>query len=312
MTALLCETVTGRTLAELVAGRDNASAADMVELRLDGVADLDVARALHGRRGPALVTCRPVWDGGRFEGGEAARLRLLAEAVAHGAEYVDVEWRAVQEDSKVADLVGAHAARVVLSVHDFSGVPADVCARARAMRGVGTALLKVAVTARRLSDTLPLLDIARGGHAVVGGMGDAGVPSRLLASRFGSRWTYAGAGVAPGQMPAARMAEVYRFRSVGPETALYGVVGDDVMRSSRPAMLNAAFTEAGIDAVCVPLRAADREDLRAFTQALGFADVVGDGTALDEAERQFESWTGRRPTPDLMRAAAVRETGGPR
>ena len=38
-------------------------------------------------------------------------------------------------------------------------------------------------------------------------MGNAGVVTRLLASRFGSRWTYAGNGVAPGQVPAARMLE---------------------------------------------------------------------------------------------------------
>ena len=48
--SLLCETVTGRSMAELIAARDAATAADMVELRLDGVADLDVAGALAGRR----------------------------------------------------------------------------------------------------------------------------------------------------------------------------------------------------------------------------------------------------------------------
>jgi len=42
-TSLLCETVTGRTMAELLAARDNATHGDMVELRLDGVAGLDVA-----------------------------------------------------------------------------------------------------------------------------------------------------------------------------------------------------------------------------------------------------------------------------
>ena len=55
----LIETVTGGTMAELRAARDASRRADMVELRLDGVANLDVAGALAGRSQPIVVTCRP-------------------------------------------------------------------------------------------------------------------------------------------------------------------------------------------------------------------------------------------------------------
>ena len=58
--ALLCETVTGRSMAELLAARDRATAGDLVELRLDGVVDLDVAAALHGRSRPAVALSRAV------------------------------------------------------------------------------------------------------------------------------------------------------------------------------------------------------------------------------------------------------------
>jgi len=85
-TALLCETVTGRTMAELVVARDEATHGDMVELRLDGVSDLDVAGALQGRRVPAVVTCRPTWEGGRFDGTEEERARILHLALEAGAE----------------------------------------------------------------------------------------------------------------------------------------------------------------------------------------------------------------------------------
>ena len=264
--SLLCETVTGATMAELTAARDGAAAADMVELRLDGVRDLDVAQALRGGHVPMIATCRPTWEGGRFDGGEEERRGVLARALALGAAYVDIEWRAGFDD-----LIRANSSRVVVSSHDFAGVPDDLGTRARAMRSTGAALIKVAVTAARLSDTLPLLDIAKGGDAVVIGMGDAGVPSRLLASRFGSRWTYAGSGIAPGQVPAARMVDQFRFRTVGARTALYGVVGDNVMHSVSPAMHNAACAAAGLDAVYVPLRAADFADFLVFADALGIA-----------------------------------------
>ena len=264
--SLLCETVTGATMAELTAARDAAVAADMVELRLDGVRDLDVAQALHGGYVPMIATCRPAWEGGRFDGSEEERRRVLARALALGAAYVDIEWRAGFDD-----LIRANGSRIVVSSHDFAGVPDDLGTRARAMRSTGAALIKVAVTAARLSDTLPLLDIAKGGDAVVIGMGDAGVPSRLLASRFGSRWTYAGNGVVPGQVPAARMVDQFRFRTVGARTALYGVVGDNVMHSVSPAMHNAACAAAGLDAVYVPLRAADFADFLSFADAMGIA-----------------------------------------
>ena len=40
--------------AQSLAGRHEATAADMVELRLDGVEDLDVPQALHGRTRPSI------------------------------------------------------------------------------------------------------------------------------------------------------------------------------------------------------------------------------------------------------------------
>ncbi|MFI5177210.1 MAG: type I 3-dehydroquinate dehydratase, partial [Vicinamibacterales bacterium] len=74
MSALVCETVTATSMAELRAARDRATDADLVELRLDGVTDVDVAGALAGRRRPVIVTCRPSWEGGRWNGFEAKRL----------------------------------------------------------------------------------------------------------------------------------------------------------------------------------------------------------------------------------------------
>ena len=116
-TALLCETVTGRSMAELLAARDGATHGDMVELRLDGVADLDVAGALAGRRVPVVVTCRPTWEGGRFDGSEEKRAEILARAIDAGAEYVDIEWRAIGQSNGVdfGGIVRRGPARVVVS-----------------------------------------------------------------------------------------------------------------------------------------------------------------------------------------------------
>jgi len=255
-------------MAELIAARDAVTRADMIELRLDGVGDLDVAEALEGRTLPAIVTCRPAWEGGRFDGAEEERRSILSDALDRGADYVDVEWRA-----GFADLIARDPRRIVLSSHDFQRVPEDLAARATAMRQAGAGTVKIAVAAAGLSDALVLQPIAAEGDAVVIAMGDAGLPSRLLASRFGSRWTYAGEVIAPGQIPAARMLDEFRFRDIGPSTAIYGVVGNNVMHSLSPAMHNAAFRAAGLDAVYVPLPAADFSDLMAFAEAMHIEGV---------------------------------------
>ena len=263
MGSLLCETVTAGSMGDLCAARDRATRADMVELRLDGVSDLDVAGALAGRRKPVVATCRASWEGGRFDGSEEERHRILASAFAHGAEFVDVEWQAGFQD-----LVDAHASRAVVSWHCFDQPPADLAGRVRAMRATGAATIKVAVRTPRLSDTVPLAAIGREGGAVVIGMGDAGLPSRLLATRFGARWTYAGHGVAPGQIPAAEMLDRFRFRDIGAATRLFGVVSQSAVHSLSPAMHNRAFADAGIDAVYVPLSTDTFEDFLAFADAM--------------------------------------------
>jgi 3-dehydroquinate dehydratase/shikimate dehydrogenase len=255
-------------MGELCGARDRAAGADLVELRLDTVDRPDVSGALAGRPTPVIVTCRPEWEGGFFRGSEEDRLGLLAEAQALGAEYVDIEWRADH-----AALVKATGGRgVVISTHDFKGVPADLPQRVRAMRGTGAEVVKVAVTATRLSDCLALLPLAReDSPAAVMAMGLPGLPSRVLGARFGSCWTYAGNGVAPGQIPVSRMLEEFRFRSIGPDTAVYGLLGRPVSHSVSPAMHNAAFAAADLDAVYLPLEADSFDDFDELARALGIA-----------------------------------------
>jgi 3-dehydroquinate dehydratase type I len=122
--ALLCETVTGDTVAALIAARDAAVAGDLVEVRLDGVRNVDVAAVLAGRKKPVIVTCRAAFEGGRFDGSEDERRTILGRALDLGAEFVDVEWQA-----GFTDLVARDPARVVLSWHSFDRMPADLAER---------------------------------------------------------------------------------------------------------------------------------------------------------------------------------------
>src|SRR5207302_2607897 len=64
------------------------------------------------------------------------------------------------------------------------------------------------------------------------------------------------------------MLDEFRFRAVGRDTALYGVAGNNVTHSMSPLVHNAAFDAAHLDAVYVPLRAADFDDFLSFADAM--------------------------------------------
>src|SRR4029453_3972661 len=117
---------------------------------------------------------------------------MLNGALEMGAEYVDVEWRA-----RFDDIISARKGRrIVLSSHDFDGVPADLAARLQVMRATGAEVVKVVAQARTLSDCVPLFNmgaqIGRRSGVVLIAMGEHGLATRVLADRFGSAWTYAG------------------------------------------------------------------------------------------------------------------------
>lgn len=270
----LCATVGGTTMADLRRARDEAAeVADLVEVRLDSVGDPDAAGALEGRRGPVLVTCRPAWEGGAFRGSEEARLALLERAWSLGAEFVDVESRA---PGATAFLERTGGERVVLSEHHFDQAPPDLDGRLGALCASRAAVVKVAVAVARLQDTLRLFAWGRAHRdrgVVALGMGAAGLPTRILAAHAGSRWTYAGDGWAPGQIPPRRLLDEFRYRRVTPTTAVYGVLGRPIGHSLSPALHNAAFEALGVDAVYVPLEASNEDDFATFADALGVAGV---------------------------------------
>jgi 3-dehydroquinate dehydratase/shikimate dehydrogenase len=267
--AKLCVTVTADTTAELRTRRDQVHDADLIELRVDSVRDPSAAGALAGRRKPVIFTCRPKSDGGWFEGSEEERRAILSEALSLGAEYVDLEWM-----GSCADLVQKTGGRrIVFSHHDFNGVPADLPELAQAMLSSSAEVVKIAITPQRLTDCLILRAIGQQTRVPIAlvAMGDAGIPSRVLASWFGSCWTYAGDGAAPGQISAQRMTDEFGFRRLGARTAIYGVLGRPVSHSVSPAMHNAAFRAARVDAVYLPLAAADFDDFLAFADAVNLA-----------------------------------------
>jgi 3-dehydroquinate dehydratase/shikimate dehydrogenase len=258
----ICISLTESTTAGFIDRMVDLSAqADLFEIRGDGVRDLDLLTLLRAASRPLLFTCRSESEGGRSADRDPARVEALREAVKRGFDLVDVE-----HASRLLEIVAAKLGRgLVVSHHDLSGVPADLDALYAAMAAGGADIVKIAVTPRSVADVGRLLAFAarvqaQGGTPLVAvAMGPLGVPSRILAGRVGAPFTFAspaeGLEAAPGQVAADVMADLFRVRSIGPGTKVYGIVGRGISYSRSPLIHNRAFAACGVDAVYVPIEA---------------------------------------------------------
>ena len=268
----LVATLADLTAETLPAARVEAlRVADLVEFRLDRLPSLPIGQVLGEDASRAIVTFRPVREGGLFSGDEAIREQRLRDALSLGAAFVDVEWDADFADAVIAGYPG----RVVLSRHDFVGIPEDLPGLVRGMAARRPSVVKLAVTPTRLTDQLGFPEAvaaAAGTPVVLIAMGATSLPSRLLAAHVGSCWTYGGAAIAPGQVTPELMRSRYRVGQHTGATQVFGVAGRPISHSWSPTLHNAALRVLGVDGVYVPFEAQDIDDLLAAAAAF---DVRG-------------------------------------
>jgi len=230
--------------------------ADTVELRLDFLKTApsreQMGELLTDPPVDVIATCRAKRQGGLFEGDESQRLEILRHAAAGGASFIDLE-----DDVPTDDWPDG---KIILSHHDFEGVPHDLEGILSKLDATDAAVSKVAFTAGGGEDALRALDLLRAGKkpTIALAIGEHGILSRILARKFAAFGTFAalraGAESAPGQASITEMRDLYRWETLGPDTKVYGVIGCPVAHSMSPAIHNAAFGETAIDAVYLPLR----------------------------------------------------------
>ena len=270
MPVRICVAIRDSTTEGAVAAISHASAwADLVEIRADYIQDLDLGRLFCEKPCPVLFTLRSREQGGKYSGTEISRLETILKAARAGADYVDVEYSAFWQ----AVLESVPRQRVILSYHNFEETPAGLESLIEAMAATGAGILKIATRARRLSDNLKIARAlkyaaTRQWNLCALAMGNEGIPSRILGSYWGSCMAFASLpgseGTAEGQVSADEMVDQYRVREIGPETQLYGVLGKPLAHSLSPLIHNAAFSARSLNALYVPLEAADLDDFLEF------------------------------------------------
>ena len=233
-----------------------AEHADLIELRLDlciksGASTADIFSCLGQWPLPVIVTCRHASEGGAWDaslGSEVDRLQLLKEADQAGAAYVDIELSHYQ----VGSLSLQHA-QLILSYHDFHGMGTDLTAKVSAMYDAGATIAKIAVQPEDAYQLDTLAEICArfgsfgnerpGGNKglIVIGMGEVGLPTRLLAGAWGCAMTFARlssdtGGTAPGQPTIKELDKRYRLRMQSSETCIFGIIGNPICHSLSPVL----------------------------------------------------------------------------
>lgn len=252
--------------------RAAAAGADLVEWRVDtcqllGASPEEVIAAIPRSPLPVLLTIRHADETGAWTGSASDRSRLLQAADAAGAAFIDIEF------ARLGDLGTWRPARarLILSAHDFTGMPRDLGGLIARMRAAG-GLPKIAVTARDAADLATIHDLlaARTGDLIALAMGEHGLPSRLLAGVWGGFLTFARldeqAGSAPGQPTVTELVARYRLHAQRSDWRILGVIGSPIAHSLSPLIHNAALAQDGVPAVYVPFRV---EDPVAFWSACG-------------------------------------------
>ncbi len=259
------------------AAREVEAGAALVEWRVDLLAEtaepLPALRRLVAESpAPCIVTIRAAAEGGGYRGGDDVRVSILeALAAEHPSpRYVDVELAAMERSANLrakVRLAVTHPRQprdlttgLILSSHDMETRPPNLSARVAAMVAEpACAVVKVAWKARSLRDNLEAFELlmGRAKPMVALCMGEWGVPSRVLARKFGALFTFARPqgepGTAPGQPTVEELRRRWRWDRLGPATRLFGVVGWPVGHSQSPRLHNAGFDAVGLDALYLPL-----------------------------------------------------------
>ena len=247
--------------------------AEIIELRTDYLDNLSIdlfkeliaeIKSTVPQTLPIIVTCRDRKQGGARAYPERLRVRILAEGVRSGCDFIDCEYdnflsAEVQEKIK-AELAESSKTRLILSAHNFECRFEDINRLHKDILKVcPTAIPKLVYTANHINDCFEAFDLLHNtsGDSIVFCMGAAGLVSRIVAKELGSFVTFASinqeAATAPGQLTIEQLRGLYRYDSIDADTELFGVIADPVGHSLSPAIHNACFADEDMNRLYLPL-----------------------------------------------------------
>tara|TARA_B100000315_G_scaffold157956_1_gene146609 strand:- start:5993 stop:7453 length:1461 start_codon:yes stop_codon:yes gene_type:complete len=258
---MICVPITSKTVTEAINEIKKAeNVADIIELRVDYLKNPDIKALLDATKKQVIVTCREKSEGGLYDGDEKGRVELLLNAIAAGADYVDIELSTPEpliEELKTKQ----DETRLILSYHNFQQVPEDLQITFDRMIQKGCELIKIVVMANSIEDNLKIFDIIEQAkekkiNIIAFCMGEYGEISRILSPIFGSYLTFAslsrGKESAPGQIPVDILKNIYRVNGLSSDANIYGLIGNPVKESMGYLIHNRSFASKKLNNIYLP------------------------------------------------------------
>jgi len=214
--------------------------ADLLELRLDLMADPRPEKLIPASPVPVIATVRTRTEGGTWEHGASGCSDLLLRSLRAGARYVDLEY-GLPERLRREIMKEAGSGRVILSRHTPAGTPSReaLALLLEKMAEEHPAVIKIVCHARTASDALRVLSLVPRARAERLGisafsMGRAGRTSRLFSLLLGASLGYAaleeGEATAEGQIP---ILDMRRMLGCPPQNDVYSICPEPDVRTGR-------------------------------------------------------------------------------
>ena len=323
---LICTSLTAKTVDGMLAEAQEALAAgaDIVEIRLDYLENFspetDLPTLLETCPLPVIVTFRPTWEGGLYNGEEAPRLAALKYAAALGADFIDIELKAAHVYFAASTSTAHPNNRVIISSHDYQATASEeeLDALVEKCKAAGADIVKFATTAQDITDAARVLRVlkravASGQPTIALAMAERGQITRILAPKYGGFLTFGALSPerqsAPGQPTLGQLRNVFKLQEQNADTKIFGIVGNPVSHSRSPAIHNAAMSSLGFDGVYVPLLV---DNMDTFLKTFSSKDWAGFSVTIPHKEAALKGATSADEVASAIGAAntLIRQADG--
>ena len=243
--------------------------ADLIEVRFDCLAPSEIRPALAriasepGLSGSLLATFRIPDQGGVRETSFEERRQFWTWDINKSF------WGGDFEEELIEVSLTTNWRNRICSVHEDGSNSLDVDLAYEQITKTAASVIKIATFAEDAIDAIPVWALLKKAKKeskpmIPIAMGEAGKWTRILGLAHGAFMTYAsletGSETAPGQISGEDMVNIFRVKELDEKTEVYGIIAGDTSYSISPWMHNAAFKEAGMNRVFVPLQTNDLDE----------------------------------------------------
>ena len=265
---MLCTVIKGPDFTQ---SRQQLAKATFAELRLDFFESITIDKINDLRKEfliPMIFTLRSKQQGGNYSENENERIKAIQSLCVLEPEYIDLEYHV--PESFISEIKKRHPnIKIIASYHNFEKMP-PLGPILNELKKMPADFFKIAVTPQSSNESLEILDFMKNhsSNVFAMGMGPYGESTRVLGPLFGAKIIYG----SPDHFPVKTLSEVYQIHRHGPQTVIYGLLGENVSKSLSHFSHNQVFSNLDLQCVYVkfPIKTDQLRDFLTLARRMNF------------------------------------------